>query len=57
MHLCTPKWQVFLPLGSFSRRKGTLLGGGHAAALLTLKIHWFDTLTMKQWEIMINNDV
>ena len=28
------------------------------AALLTLKANnWFDTLTMKQWEIMINNAV
>ena len=26
-------------------------------ALLTLKANWFDTLTVKQWEIMINNDV
>ena len=24
-------------------------------ALLTLKANWFDTLTVKQWEIMINN--
>ena len=23
--------------------------------LLTLKANWFDTLTVKQWEIMINN--
>ena len=23
----------------------------------TLKANWLDTLTMKQWEIMINNDV
>ena len=30
---------------------------GHVAALLTLKANWFDTLTVKQWEIMINNDV
>ena len=29
----------------------------HVAALLTLKANWFDTLTVKQWEIMINNDV
>ena len=27
------------------------------AAVLTLKANWFDTLTVKQWEIMINNDV
>ena len=27
------------------------------AALLTLQANWFDTLTAKQWEIMINNDV
>ena len=27
------------------------------AALLTLKANWFDTLTVKQWEVMINNDV
>ena len=30
---------------------------GHVAALLTLIPNWFDTLTVKQWEIMINNDV
>ena len=30
---------------------------GHVAALLTLKANWFDTQTVKQWEIMINNDV
>ena len=30
---------------------------GHVAALLTVKANWFDTLTVKQWEIMINNDV
>ena len=24
---------------------------------LGLKVNWFDTLTVKQWEIMINNDV
>ena len=30
---------------------------GHVAALLTLKASWFDTLTVKQWEIIINNDV
>ena len=29
----------------------------HVAALLTLKANWFDTLTVKQWEIMINHDV
>ena len=29
----------------------------HVTALLTLKANWFDTLTLKQWEIMINNDV
>ena len=28
-----------------------------SAALLTLKANWFDTLTVKQREIMINNDV
>ena len=28
-----------------------------SAALLTLKANWFDTLTVKKWEIMINNDV
>ena len=28
-----------------------------SAALLTLKANWFDPLTVKQWEIMINNDV
>ena len=27
------------------------------AALLTLRANWFDTLTVKQWEIMINNHV
>ena len=26
-------------------------------AILTLKANWFDTVTLKQWEIMINNDV
>ena len=30
---------------------------GHLAALLTLKANGFDTLTVKQWEVMINNDV
>ena len=30
---------------------------GSWSALLTLKANWFDTLTVKQWEIMINNDV
>ena len=29
----------------------------HVAALLTLNANWFGTLTVKQWEIMINNDV
>ena len=29
----------------------------HVAALLTLKANWFDTLTVKRCEIMINNDV
>ena len=29
----------------------------HVAGLLTLKANWFDTLTVKQWEIMISNDV
>ena len=29
----------------------------HVAALLTLKANWLDTLTFKQWGIMINNDV
>ena len=29
----------------------------HVAGLLTLKANWFDALTSKQWEIMINNDV
>ena len=29
-----------------------------SAALLTLKANWFDTLTVKKWEIVIlNNDV
>ena len=27
------------------------------AALLTLRANWFDTLTVKQWKIMRNNDV
>ena len=31
--------------------------GSCVAALLTLKANWFDTLTVKQWEIMINSDV
>ena len=30
---------------------------GHVAALRTLKANWFDTLTVKQWGIMINNDL
>ena len=30
---------------------------GHVADLLTLKANWSDTLTVKQWEMMINNDV
>ena len=29
---------------------------GHVAALPTLKANWFDTPTVKQWEIMLNND-
>ena len=29
----------------------------HVAALLTLKANWFDTLSVKQWGIMINNDL
>ena len=29
----------------------------HVAALLTLKANWLDTLTVKQWGIMMNNDV
>ena len=29
----------------------------HVAALLTLKANWFDTLTVKQLEIIINHDV
>ena len=30
----------------------------HVAALLTLKANiWLDTLTVKQWKIMVNNDV
>ena len=28
-----------------------------SAALLTLKANCFDTLTVKKWEIVINNDV
>ena len=30
---------------------------GHVAALLTLKANLFDSLTVKQWKVMINNDV
>ena len=30
---------------------------GRVADLLTVKANWFDTLTVKQWKIMINNDV
>ena len=30
---------------------------GHVAPLLTLTANLFDTLTVKQWEIMINSDV
>ena len=29
----------------------------HVVTLLTLKANWFGTLIVKQWEIMINNDV
>ena len=29
----------------------------HIAALRTLKANCFDTLTVKQWGIMVNNDV
>ena len=29
----------------------------HVAALPTVKANWFTTLTMKRWEIMINNDI
>ena len=29
----------------------------HVVTLLTLKAYWFGTLTVKQLEIMINNDV
>ena len=35
----------------FTHRKGSI------AALLTLKANWFDSLTVKQWEITINSDV
>ena len=35
----------------FPHRKGSTV------ALLTLKANWLDTLTVKQWEITINNDV
>ena len=27
------------------------------ACCCTVKANWFDTLTVKQWEIIINNDV
>ena len=30
---------------------------GHVVALLTLKANWFGTITVKQWEIMIQNAV
>ena len=30
---------------------------GPVAALLTVKANWLDTLTVKQWKVMINNDV
>ena len=29
----------------------------HVAALPTLKAKWLDTITVKRWEILINNDV
>ena len=29
----------------------------HVAALITLTANWFDTLAVKQQEIIINNDV
>ena len=35
----------------FTHREGSI------AALLTLKANWFDTLTVKQWEITINSVV
>ena len=38
-------------------RQDSGLKVGHVAALLTLKANLFDTLTVKQWEIMMNNDV
>ena len=33
------------------------INSSHVAALLTLKANSRDTLTVKQWEIMISNDV
>ena len=51
---CNPLVRDSLPLGLQMFNNNKL---GHVAALLTLKAHWFDTQTVKQWEIMINNDV
>ena len=30
---------------------------GHVSALLTLKANWLDTVMVKLWKVMINNDV
>ena len=35
----------------------TAINSSRVAAVLTLKANWRDTLTVKQWEIMISNDV
>ena len=56
------KWRVpkrFFGIRDFKAKSGQDSGlkVGLVAALLALKANWFDTLTVKQWEIMMNNDV
>ena len=58
----TTKWRVtntFFGIRDFKAKSGQVSGlkVGHVAALLTLKANFLDTLTVKQWEIMMNNDV
>ena len=58
MRLTRQKKRLF-GIREFKAKSGQdlVLKVGHVVALLTLKANWFDTLTMKQWEIMMNNDV
>jgi len=52
------KWRVpkrFFGIRDFKAKSGQ--DWSNVAALLTLKANWFDTLTVKQWKIMMNNDV